>query len=139
MNGEEQNDDVSQGSGSEVSPSRPPRNRRRQRRRPGSVQPYQQQPDQQQQLLQQQQQQTPAIPPSDRDALKQNIFPLLIASPSRSVQIQLACTLRSLISHEFPERWHELAGIVKGLLGSQDVREVTAGVTGVLEIVKVYR
>ena len=79
------------------------------------------------------------IPQSDRDALKQNIFNLIIASPSKSVLVQLANTLRSLISHDFPEKWPELAGMVKTLLESSNVREVTAGCTALLEIIKVYR
>ena len=79
------------------------------------------------------------IAQSDREALKENIFPLIIASPSKAVLVQLANTLRSLISHDFPEKWPELAGMVKTLLASDNVREVTAGCTALLEIIKVYR
>lgn len=80
-----------------------------------------------------------AIPESDRTALKANIFPLIIAEASKSISVQLANTLRSIISHDFPEKWPELANNVKSLLGSSNVREVVAGCTALLEITKIYR
>ncbi|KAL5482877.1 NMD5 [Sanghuangporus weigelae] len=79
------------------------------------------------------------IPQSDRDALKSNIFPLIISSPSKAISVQLASTLRSLISHDFPEKWPDLMATIKTLLGSSNVREVTAGCTAILEVIKVYR
>ena len=79
------------------------------------------------------------IPQSDRDALKSNIFPLIIAAPSKSILVQLANTLRTLISHDFPEKWPELMGTIKTLLSSTNVHEVTAGCTAILEVIKVYR
>ena len=79
------------------------------------------------------------IPQSDRDALKSNIFPLIIASPSKAISVQLASTLRYLISHDFPEKWPDLMTTIKALLASNNVREVTAGCTAILEVIKVYR
>ncbi|KAI5123131.1 hypothetical protein M0805_000834 [Coniferiporia weirii] len=79
------------------------------------------------------------IPASDRDAIKSSIFQLMIGAPSKAISVQLASTLRSVISHDFPGNWPDLAGTVKTLLGSNNVREVTAGCTAILEMTKVYR
>lgn len=79
------------------------------------------------------------IAQSDRTALKANILPLLSASPSRSVTVQLAATLKDLVAHDFPDRWSSLLDDVKRLLGSGDVREVGAGVVAALECVRAFR
>ncbi|EJC98943.1 ARM repeat-containing protein [Fomitiporia mediterranea MF3/22] len=79
------------------------------------------------------------IPQSDRDALKSSIFPLIVSSPSKSISVQLASTLRTLISHDFPEKWPNLMDTIKTLLASNNVHEVTAGCTAILEVIKVYR
>lgn len=79
------------------------------------------------------------IAQSDRTALKANILPLLAASPSRSITVQLAATLKDLVAHDFPDRWSSLLDDVKRLLGSGDVREVGAGVVAALECVRAFR
>ncbi|THH06885.1 hypothetical protein EW145_g3782 [Phellinidium pouzarii] len=79
------------------------------------------------------------IPTSDRDALKASIFPLIIAAPSKAVSVQLASTLRFMVSHDFPDNWPDLADTVKTLFGSNNIREVTAGCTAIFEITKVFR
>ncbi|KAG1858851.1 armadillo-type protein [Suillus subluteus] len=80
------------------------------------------------------------LPPNPRpDHLKANILPLLSASPSRSVTVQLAATLKDLVAHDFPDRWSSLLDDVKRLLGSGDVREVGAGVVAALECVRAFR
>ncbi|KAH8989143.1 ARM repeat-containing protein [Lactarius akahatsu] len=79
------------------------------------------------------------ISPADRAALKTNILPLLAGSPSRVITVQLASTLKTLISHDFPERWPELLGGAKALLASSNVREVGAGTVIVLEMVRAFR
>ncbi|TDL17754.1 ARM repeat-containing protein [Rickenella mellea] len=79
------------------------------------------------------------IAQSDRDALKGAIFPLIVASPTRSVSIQLSATLKTLVAEDFPEKWPGLFDVVLSLLDSSNVREITAGCTAVLEIVRVYR
>ncbi|KAG2739464.1 hypothetical protein P692DRAFT_201900898 [Suillus brevipes Sb2] len=45
------------------------------------------------------------IAQSERTALKANILPLLSASPSRAVTVQLAANLKDLVAHDFPDRW----------------------------------
>ena len=80
-----------------------------------------------------------AISPTDRAALKSNILPLLAGSPSRVITVQLASTLKTLISHDFPERWPELLGGAKALLASSNIREVGAGTVVVLEMVRAFR
>lgn len=79
------------------------------------------------------------IPESDRNALKASIFPLIIASPSKAISSQLANTLRTIVSHDFPDQWLDLSGTIKTLLSSRNVREVTAGCTAILEVIKVFR
>ena len=77
---------------------------------------------------------------SDREALRINILPLLAASPSRGISLQLASALRSIISHDFPAKWHTLIGEIKSLLLSSNVREeVHAGCIAALEAVRAFR
>jgi importin-7 len=79
------------------------------------------------------------ILPADRTAMKSNILPLLAASPSRVITVQLASTLKTLISNDFPERWPELLDGAKVLLASSNIREVGAGTVVVLEMVRAFR
>ncbi|KDQ62833.1 hypothetical protein JAAARDRAFT_30743 [Jaapia argillacea MUCL 33604] len=82
--------------------------------------------------------QTP-IPQSDRDALKASILPILAASPSRSITLQLSVTLKGIVSHDYPEKWPGLLDDVKKLLGSGDLHHVGAGCVAALEMVKAFR
>ncbi|KAL4081168.1 armadillo-type protein [Scleroderma citrinum] len=80
------------------------------------------------------------IAQSDRDALKANILKLLAASPSRSITVQLAATLKDLIVHDFPERWPNLLENVNHLLNSSNnIHEVGAGCVAALECVRAFR
>ncbi|EIM81399.1 ARM repeat-containing protein [Stereum hirsutum FP-91666 SS1] len=79
------------------------------------------------------------IPPSDRTALKTHVLPLLANSPSKSITVQLAATLKTLVSHDFPEKWPELMDGAKHMLASSNIREVGAGTVVVLEMVKAFR
>lgn len=79
------------------------------------------------------------IAQSERDALRASIFPLIIASPSPNVTIQLTTTLRVMIADDFPEKWPDMMNTIKALLGSNDTKEVMAGCTAILEVVKVFR
>ncbi|KAH9999685.1 armadillo-type protein [Russula compacta] len=76
---------------------------------------------------------------ADRTALKNNILPLLAASPSRVITVQLGSTLKTLISNDFPERWPELLNGAKALLTSNNIREVGAGTVVVLEMIRAFR
>jgi hypothetical protein len=76
---------------------------------------------------------------ADRTALKSNILPLLAASPSRVITVQLGSTLKTLISNDFPERWPELLNGAKALLTSNNIREVGAGTVVVLEMIRAFR
>jgi len=79
------------------------------------------------------------ILPADRLALKSNILPLLAASPSRLITVQLAHTLKTLISNDYPDKWPELLASAKALLASSNIREVGAGTVVVLEMVRAFR
>ncbi|GAW02680.1 nonsense-mediated mrna decay protein [Lentinula edodes] len=76
---------------------------------------------------------------SDRIALKANILPLLSASPSRSINLQLASALKNMVAHDFPDRWPGLLDEIKRLLGSGNIREVHAGCVAALEAVRAFR
>lgn len=71
--------------------------------------------------------------------MKSNILPLLAASPSRAITVQLGSTLKTLISNDFPERWPELLDGGKALLTSNNIREVGAGTVVVLEMIRAFR
>lgn len=75
----------------------------------------------------------------DRVALRTHILPLLAASPSRSITLQIASTLKSVVSHDFPDRWPGLLEEIKRLLGSSNIREVHAGCVAILEAVRAFR
>jgi hypothetical protein len=79
------------------------------------------------------------IAESEREALRINILPLLAASPSRSISLQLANTLRSIVSHDFPARWRGLVGEIKTLLTTGNVSELHAGCLAALEAVRAFR
>ena len=80
------------------------------------------------------------IAESEREALRINILPLLAASPSRSISLQLANTLRTIVAHDFPaSRWRGLVGEIKTLLTSSNVRELHAGCLAALEAVRAFR
>ncbi|KAJ7075775.1 armadillo-type protein [Mycena belliarum] len=76
---------------------------------------------------------------SDREALRGSILPLLSASPSRGITVQLASALKTLVAHDFPERWPGLIDAIKGLLTSGDIRHVHAGCVASLEAVRAFR
>jgi len=79
------------------------------------------------------------VPDSDREALRANLLRLLAASPSRSVTVQLAATLKNIISHDFPERWPTLLSEIKQLLTSNNIGQTHAGCIATLEAIRAFR
>lgn len=79
------------------------------------------------------------IAASEREALRINILPLLAASPSRSISLQLASTLRSIVSYDFPTKWPSLIAEIQTLLTSGNVSKVHAGCLAALEAVRAFR
>lgn len=79
------------------------------------------------------------IAPSDRDALKASLLPLLATSPSRSISVQLANILKNIVARDFPDQWPNLLQEVKGQLASHDIHQVVAGCIASLEMVKAFR
>ncbi|KAH9851744.1 ARM repeat-containing protein [Lenzites betulinus] len=79
------------------------------------------------------------IPPADRNNLKISILPLIAASPSRAVTVQLAGALKNVVARDFPEQWPSLVEDVKKLLASSSVNEVHAGCVTALEMVRAFR
>ncbi|KAF9065181.1 armadillo-type protein [Rhodocollybia butyracea] len=76
---------------------------------------------------------------TDRNALKASILPLLSTSPSRSINLQLASTLKNIVAHDFPDKWPGLLDEIKRLLVSNDIRQVHAGCVAALEAVRAFR
>ncbi|KAJ6552930.1 armadillo-type protein [Mycena capillaripes] len=80
------------------------------------------------------------IASSDRDALRGNILPLLVTSPSRSITVQLASSLRIIVADDYPERWPGLIDAIKQLLTSKhNIAHVHAGCVAALEAVRAFR
>lgn len=79
------------------------------------------------------------IAESDRVYIKQNILQLLVASPSRPVSAQLASCFRTLVSHDFPEKWPGLLEELHTLLVSDDPRAIYGGLVGFLEVMRACR
>lgn len=75
----------------------------------------------------------------DRNNLKAGILPLIAASPSRAVTVQLAGALKNVVARDFPEHWPNLVDDVKKLLASGNIREVHAGCVTALEMVRAFR
>ncbi|KAH7322034.1 ARM repeat-containing protein [Rhizoctonia solani] len=87
----------------------------------------------------QQQLSTPPIPHTDKQYIKQHILPLIVASPNRAIRIQLAAVLKTLVSHDFPDKWPGFMDNVIQLLQSDRPESVFGGITALLEIFKTYR
>ncbi|QRV92799.1 importin beta N-terminal domain [Ceratobasidium sp. AG-Ba] len=86
-----------------------------------------------------QQTSTPPIHDSDKQVLKQHIVPLIVASPNRAIRIQLAAILKTLVSHDFPEKWPGFMDNVAVLIRSDRPESVFGGMTALLEVFKTYR
>ncbi|KAG9098720.1 hypothetical protein FRC06_006040 [Ceratobasidium sp. 370] len=82
---------------------------------------------------------TPPIHDSDKRVIKQHIVPLVVASPNRAIRIQLAAILKTLVSHDFPDKWPGFMENVVVLLQSDRPESVFGGMTALLEIFKTYR
>lgn len=79
------------------------------------------------------------IAASDREALRANLLALLSKSPSRGITVQLASTLKNMVSRDFPDQWPSLVEDVKRLLTSGNIHEVGAGCVVALEMVRAFR
>ncbi|KAG9122758.1 hypothetical protein FRC07_000720 [Ceratobasidium sp. 392] len=82
---------------------------------------------------------TPPIHDSDKQVIKQHIIPLIVASPNRAIRIQLAAILKTLVAHDFPEKWPGFMEHVVALLQSDRPESVFGGITALLEVFKTYR
>ena len=79
------------------------------------------------------------IPPSDRDALKSSILQLIVTAPTNAIVVQLASTVRHLVAHDFPDKWPTFINSIKVLLSSNNIREIIAACTALLEVVRAFR
>ncbi|KAM0754334.1 ARM repeat-containing protein [Meredithblackwellia eburnea MCA 4105] len=82
------------------------------------------------------------IPPSDRQALKTNILPLLAAlakdASGGAIKLQIAAVLGKVVDADFPEDWPGLVGEVASLLSSGE-GEIEAGLRATVEILRTFR
>ncbi|KAH6912647.1 armadillo-type protein [Coprinopsis sp. MPI-PUGE-AT-0042] len=76
---------------------------------------------------------------ADRVSLRSHILHLLATSPSRALTTQLGTVLKTVIAHDFPEKWPQFLDIVKTMLESSNVSEVHAGCVAALEAVKAFK
>ncbi|KIJ55033.1 hypothetical protein M422DRAFT_201012 [Sphaerobolus stellatus SS14] len=76
---------------------------------------------------------------SDRQTLRSNLIPMLIATQHRLIKTQLSQTLRHVISEDFPKDWPSVLDDTKRLLGSSEIRQVETGLVVLLEIVRAFR
>jgi importin-7 len=79
------------------------------------------------------------IAPSDKEAIKRSLLPLLSSSPSRGITLQLSHALKNVVARDFPEQWPTLLNDVKQMLGSGNIREIASGCVAALEIVRAFR
>ena len=79
------------------------------------------------------------IEPVDRTALKQGLFQLIIAAPSRAIRVQVADCIKLIANRDFGAEWPDYLDHAVALLSSKDPREVYAGLIVVVEPVKAFR
>jgi hypothetical protein len=81
----------------------------------------------------------PFIGNADRESLRGSILHLLATSPSRAITTQLGAALKTIIAHDFPEKWPGLIPQIKQLLQSNSVQEVHAGCIAALEAIRAFK
>lgn len=79
------------------------------------------------------------IPPSDRAFIKSNILALLVAAGTRPLRVQIAASLKTIITYDFPAEWPTLLDDILALLHSGDERSIYGGCFALLELVKSAR
>ncbi|KAG8626532.1 hypothetical protein KVT40_005477 [Elsinoe batatas] len=75
---------------------------------------------------------------SEKTAVKSRILPILRAATPQ-VRAQLVATLQKILHYDFPQHWPEFLQATTGLLNSQDIPSVFAGLQCLLVICRTYR
>lgn len=78
------------------------------------------------------------IPEAEKDAFRNRLVPILVASPP-NVRAQLIPTVQKILSYDFPAKWPGFLDITVQLLNAQDAASVFAGIQCLLAICKIYR
>lgn len=78
------------------------------------------------------------IPEPEKDALRNRLVPILVASPP-NVRAQLIPTVQKILSYDFPTKWPGFLDITVQLLNAQDAASVFAGIQCLMAICKIYR
>lgn len=79
------------------------------------------------------------IPQPDRAFIKSNILSLLVAAATRPLRVQIASSLKTIITYDFPSEWPTLVDEILALLTSGDQRSIYGGCFVLLELVKSMR
>lgn len=79
------------------------------------------------------------IPEPDRVFIKSHVLALLVTANSRPLRVQVASSLKTIITHDFPENWPTLLDDILTLLNSGDQRSIYGGCFALLELVKSMR
>lgn len=82
---------------------------------------------------------TAPIADSDRAFVKQNILALIVASQSRPLQAQLAAAFKTILTHDFPDKWPTVVNDVISLLQSESQPSVYGGCIALLEVIRSTR
>ncbi|GAA5795592.1 hypothetical protein HPULCUR_000953 [Helicostylum pulchrum] len=78
------------------------------------------------------------ITPEDRSIIKQNILLALTTAPA-AVQVQLAASLNSILTCDFPEKWPTFINELESFMISEEIRIVHVGLIALREVVKVFQ
>jgi len=74
----------------------------------------------------------------EKNAVKNRILPILrVATPQ--IRVQLTATLQKVLHNDFPQNWSGFLPATIGLLSTQDVQSVFAGLQCLLAICRTYR
>ncbi|KAF1802362.1 armadillo-type protein [Mucor lusitanicus] len=81
---------------------------------------------------------TKGLAEQDKVVIKKSILHALLTAPA-AVQVQLAASLNSILSSDFPDQWPDFINELEAFLTSDDIRAVHVGLVALREVVKVYQ
>jgi importin-7 len=78
------------------------------------------------------------IPEDEKQSFRNRLVPILVPSQP-AVRAQLIPTLQKILAYDFPQKWPNFLDITIQLLNAGDIASVSAGVSCLLAICKIYR
>lgn len=79
-----------------------------------------------------------AIPPTDRQSLKQNLLSVLVAAPG-PIKVQMTQTLSVVVHEDFPDHWPGLLESTLAIVQAAVPDQMEGGLLALLEILRNYR